>query len=59
MATSDVSRLEDSDWINILKIKKGKCIPFIGAGTCAGTLPISRDISNKWAKDYNYPLKDS
>ena len=34
MATSDVSRLEDSDWINILNlIKKGKCTSFIGAGT--------------------------
>ena len=60
MATSEVSRLEDNDWINILKlIKKGKCTPFIGAGACAGILPMGRDIANKWSKEYNYPLKDS
>jgi hypothetical protein len=60
MADSEISKLEDNDWINILKlIKKGKCTPFIGAGTCAGILPMGRDIANKWAKEYNYPLKDS
>jgi len=60
MAEPEVSKLEDNDWINILKlIKKGKCTPFIGAGTCAGILPMGRDIANKWAKEYNYPLKDS
>jgi hypothetical protein len=62
MATSknNVSMLEDSDWLNFLKlIKKGKCTPFIGAGACAGVLPLGREIANKWAKDYNYPLKDS
>jgi SIR2-like domain len=62
MANSDknVSMLEDSDWLNILKlIKKGKCTPFIGAGACAGVLPLGREIANKWATTYNYPLKDS
>lgn len=58
--SSEVSKLEDSDWINILKlIKKDKCTLFIGAGTCAGVLPIGRDIANKWTNEYNYPLKDS
>ncbi len=60
MVPSEVSKLEENDWINILKlIKKGKCTPFIGAGACAGILPMGRDIANKWAKEYNYPLKDS
>lgn len=55
----NVSMLEDSDWLNFLKlIKKGKCTPFIGAGACAGILPMAREIANKWAKTYNYPLKD-
>ncbi len=60
MAPSEVSKIEENDWINILKlIKKGKCTPFIGAGACAGILPMGKDIANKWAKEYNYPLKDS
>ncbi len=60
MAPSDVSKLEENDWINILKlIKKDKCTPFIGAGACSGILPMGKDIANKWAKEYNYPLKDS
>src|SRR5437016_1371048 len=61
MANSkNVSMLEDNDWLNFLKlIKKGKCTPFIGAGACAGVLPLGKEIANKWAKTYNYPLKDS
>ena len=56
----NVSLLEDNDWLNFLKlIRKGKCTPFIGAGACAGVLPLAREIANNWATTYNYPLKDS
>lgn len=56
---TNVSMLEENDWIQILKlIKKGKCTPFIGAGACEGVLPLGKDIANKWAKEYNYPLRD-
>jgi SIR2-like domain len=58
--SKNVSLLEDNDWLNLLRlIKKGKCTPFIGAGACADVLPIGKEIANKWAKTYNYPLKDS
>jgi hypothetical protein len=35
-----------------------KCTPFIGAGACAGTLPLGSDIARKWAAEYQYPLSD-
>lgn len=55
----NVSMLEENDWMQILKlVKKGKCTPFIGAGACEGVLPLGKDIANKWAKEYNYPLRD-
>jgi hypothetical protein len=54
------SKLEEKDWKLLLRrIKDGKCTPFIGAGACAGKIPISSQIANEWAKKYNYPMEDS
>jgi hypothetical protein len=51
--------LKDSDWKSLmLRIKEKKCTPFIGAGACAGTLPLGSEISRKWADEYKYPLSD-
>jgi hypothetical protein len=51
--------LSDRDWENLMRrIKDKKCTPFIGAGACAGTLPLGSDISCDWADKYNYPLSD-
>jgi hypothetical protein len=51
--------LSDRDWENLMRrIKEKKCTPFIGAGACAGTLPLGSEISRKWADEYKYPLSD-
>ena len=52
--------LDESDWnILIKRIDAKTCTPFIGAGACAGTLPLGSDIAREWAKEYNYPLNDT
>jgi SIR2-like domain len=52
--------LNDDDWdMLLLRIKSGSCTPFLGAGACAGTLPLGADIARKWTDDYEYPLDDS
>ncbi|AKB55248.1 hypothetical protein A9239_05900 [Methanosarcina sp. A14] len=54
------NKLEDEDWDLLLRrIKDGKCTPFLGAGVCAGKIPVYSQIASKWAKDYDYPMKDS
>jgi hypothetical protein len=51
--------LNDRDWENLMRrIKDEKCTPFIGAGACAGTLPLGSEIARGWAKEFKYPLKD-
>ena len=52
--------LGERDWENLLqRIKEKKCTPFIGAGACAGTLPMGSEISREWANKYKYPLYDN
>ncbi|HYK04142.1 MAG TPA: SIR2 family protein [Thermoanaerobaculia bacterium] len=49
----------DGDWEGLLlSIKFKQCTPFLGAGACAGLLPLGRDIAQKWADDYDYPFED-
>ncbi|MBN1479974.1 SIR2 family protein [candidate division KSB1 bacterium] len=53
------SHLDDRDWNMLLtRIKSGKCTPFLGAGACAGTLPLGSDIAKQWALEHDYPLKN-
>lgn len=42
----------------IRRIKTGNCTPFLGAGACAGVLPLGRTLAQKWAQQYGYPLDD-
>ena len=52
--------LGESDWNILLKrIDAKTCTPFIGAGACAGTLPLGSDIAREWAREYDYPLHDN
>ena len=54
------SALQDRDWTLLLRrIKDGKCTPFLGAGACAGILPLGGDIARDWANEYEYPLADN
>ena len=51
--------LTDKYWnILIQAIQDSHCTPFLGAGVNSGLLPLGRDIALKWAKQYDYPLKD-
>jgi hypothetical protein len=47
------------DWNDLLSaIENKKCTPVIGAGACAGTLPMGRDIARDWAARFAYPFQD-
>jgi len=52
--------MTDDNWDVLLsRIESGSCTPFLGAGACAGTLPLGGDIARDWAKAHEYPLEDS
>src|SRR5690242_9991585 len=52
--------LSEKDWnLLIRSIRLGKCTPFLGAGACAGVLPLGGDIAYRWATEYDYPFEDS
>jgi hypothetical protein len=51
--------LKERDWDSLLRrIKDGNCTPFLGAGACAGFIPLGSEIAQEWARDYYYPLSD-
>ncbi|HEV8482775.1 MAG TPA: SIR2 family protein [Blastocatellia bacterium] len=53
-------KLPEVDWdLLVSRIRQGKCTPFLGAGACAGVLPLGKDIAQAWARRYEYPLRDS
>jgi len=53
-------KLEEDDWNLLLeRIKDGNCTPFLGAGACSQKIPVGSQIANEWAKEYDYPMKDS
>lgn len=52
--------LGKGDWDLLIKrIRNGECTPFLGAGACAGVLPLASEIAQEWADEYDYPLTDS
>jgi hypothetical protein len=54
------SGLSDDDWNTLLeRIRDKKCTPFVGAGACATTLPLAKDLAHEWAATYHYPLADT
>jgi hypothetical protein len=49
----------DGDWEGLLlSIRHRRCTPFLGAGACAGTLPLGQEIAARWAHEYDYPFED-
>lgn len=51
--------MDDNDWDLLLRrIKKGNCTPFLGAGACSPYLPLSGQIAQILAEEYEYPLLD-
>lgn len=52
--------MDERAWQTLLaRIRIGRCTPFIGAGACAGTLPLGRDVAQAWAAEWGYPLADT
>ena len=58
-------RLDENDWNSLLNsIKKGNCLPFIGAEPFSPWIPLeikdsedwTKFLSEKWTKDYGYPF---
>jgi hypothetical protein len=52
--------LTDRDWDALLRAIDHKlCTPFLGAGSCAGVLPLGREIAQALAEEYGYPFPDT
>lgn len=50
----------EDDWEGLLlSIRQKECTPFLGAGTCAGVLPLGSEIAAEWADEYDYPFQDT
>jgi hypothetical protein len=49
---------EHVDWDNLMQaITQGTCTPFIGAGACAGNLPLAGDLAEALADHDGYLMK--
>ena len=49
----------DEPWKYLIRqIHQGKCVPFLGAGISAPSLPLAKDLANNLAKEFDYPLKE-
>jgi SIR2-like protein len=52
--------MTDTEWDLLLaRIRAGNCTPFLGAGSCAGVLPLARELAATWSEVHEYPLDDS
>jgi SIR2-like domain len=40
-------------------ISRKRCTPFLGAGACAGVLPVGKKLAQSWADEFGYPFSDS
>jgi hypothetical protein len=51
--------LKEETWEILLeRIRDKKCTPFLGAGACAGALPLGGELSRDLADEQNYPFED-
>lgn len=58
-AAADLPGWDDAHWEGLLEaIKNQDCTPFLGAGACAGTLPLGRELAEKLADSCQYPFPD-
>lgn len=50
----------EDDWEGLLlSIRQKECTPFLGAGACAGVLPLAGETAVEWADEYDYPFQDT
>ncbi len=53
------TNVRERDWSRLVdQLRKGRCLPFVGAGACDGVLPAARDLAEHWAKECEYPFPD-
>jgi hypothetical protein len=58
-ASSVIQTLDDRDWDSLLlRIKSGKCTPFIGPEVTRSIIPAEHEIAAGWAAEHAYPLND-
>jgi hypothetical protein len=51
---------DERDWKGLLlSIRHKQCTPFLGAGACAGVLPLGKDIARELGTEYEFPFSDS
>jgi hypothetical protein len=51
--------LKGKNWEILLeRIREKKCTPFLGAGACAGALPLGGELSRDLADAQNYPFQN-
>lgn len=51
--------MKEADWDRLIRqIRRGDCIPLLGAGASTGRLPTGRQLSSYFATRYNYPFTD-
>jgi hypothetical protein len=52
--------LNEENWKLLLsRIKDGRCTPFIGAGANSNAISLGPDIAMKWAREHDYPFKET
>lgn len=50
--------MTDEDWkVLLIKIRDGKCTPFLGAGVNYNILPLGGTVAREWADAEQFPLK--
>jgi hypothetical protein len=51
--------LKEKTWEILLeRIREKKCTPFLGAGACAGALPLGGELARDLADAQDYPFED-
>jgi len=51
--------LKEKIWDILLeRIQEKKCTPFLGAGACAGALPLGGELARDLADAQDYPFAD-
>ncbi|MEV4020667.1 SIR2 family protein [Nonomuraea angiospora] len=52
-------RVQEAEWARIVhQASSGDCVPFLGAGACAGVLPSGSELSTELAAIWDYPFQD-
>lgn len=55
----DSSTMDDNSWdLLLMRIRAGRCTPFLGAGVNFGYLPLGGEIALEWSDKFGYPIKN-